>query len=108
MEYVIYCRRSSDDGSGKQEQSIPDQIDRCIKYANEHKIVIAQKLDNFSDFETEAELMAEDNDPDIKNRRIHQETRDLFIIKESESAKKPSKRKKRTKLIQYVKQGKIK
>lgn len=107
MEYIIYCRRSSDDGSGKQEQSIPDQIDRCVKYAKEHDITIAAKLDDFSGFETEAEISAEDNDSDIKNRRICQETRNLFIVKESKSAKEPWKREKWKKLIQYVKQGKV-
>lgn len=107
MEYVIYCRRSSDDGSGKQEQSIPDQIDRCIKFAKDNNIKIALKPDNFSDFETEADLKAEDNDSDLKNRKVCQETRHLFVIKESKSAKVPWKREKRKKLIQYIKQGKV-
>ncbi len=107
MEYVLYCRKSSDDGSGKQEQSIPDQIDRCIKRAKENGVTIAKKPEIFSDFETEAELLAEDNDSDIKNRKICQESRNLFIIKESQSAKVPWKRPKRKKLIQYIKQGKV-
>lgn len=107
MEYIIYARKSSDESSGKQEQSIADQIERCIKYAKDNSIKIAPKPDNFSDFETEADLITEDQDSDIKNKKIYQETRTLFVIKESKSAKKPWKREKRKKLIQYVKQGKV-
>ncbi len=107
MEYVIYCRRSSDDWSWKQEQSIPDQIDRCMKYAYENKITIALKPDNFSDFESKQDIINEDNDPDPRNREIYKTTRSLFIIKESKSAKAPGKREKWKKLIQKVKDWKI-
>jgi hypothetical protein len=34
MEYVIYCRKSTDDSSGQQTQSIPDQIRKCVDYAH--------------------------------------------------------------------------
>jgi hypothetical protein len=33
IEYVIYCRKSSDESSGNQKQSIPDQIKACLTYA---------------------------------------------------------------------------
>jgi DNA invertase Pin-like site-specific DNA recombinase len=34
MEYVIYCRKSTDETSELQKQSIPDQIRICLDYAN--------------------------------------------------------------------------
>jgi hypothetical protein len=33
IEYVIYCRKSTDETSEHQKQSIPDQIKACINYA---------------------------------------------------------------------------
>jgi len=33
IEYVIYCRKSTDESSDNQKQSIPDQIKTCIEYA---------------------------------------------------------------------------
>ena len=89
IEYVIYCRKSTDDSSGMQTQSIPDQIKKCIKYAKDNKLKIMKKPDDFSDFETEKELLKEDAETDIENKRIYQGTRDLFIIKEQKSGKIP-------------------
>lgn len=103
MQYVIYCRRSSDEKSEKQTQSIPDQIKRCMEYAKANDFEIMEKPTDFSEFETEAELLIEDNDNDINNRRIYQETRNLFIVKESHTAKAPYKRKKWRKLVDYMK-----
>jgi hypothetical protein len=36
IEYVIYCRKSTDESSGRQTQSIPDQIEKCMKYAEDN------------------------------------------------------------------------
>lgn len=107
MQYVIYCRRSSDEKSEKQTQSIPDQIKRCIEYAQNNGLEIAHKPTDFSEFETPEELLAEDNDSDLNNRKTYHETRHLFIIKESKTGKVPGVRKKRRKLISYIRQGKV-
>ena len=107
MQYVIYCRRSSDERSEKQTQSIPDQIKRCMEYAKNNGLEIAHKPTDFSEFETPEELLAEDNDSDLNNRKTYQDTRHLFIIKESKTWKTPGVRKKRRKLISYIRQGKI-
>jgi len=107
MQYVIYCRRSSDEKSEKQTQSIPDQITRCLEYAKANNIEIMEKPLDFSDFETPEEIIAEENDNDLNNRRIYQNTRNLFIVKESYTAKIPHKRKKRRKLISYINKWKV-
>lgn len=106
-EYVIYCRRSSDESSNNQVQSIPDQIQACIEYANKEWLTIAKKPKDFSEFETQKELLKEDQEQDINSKRIYEKSSDLFIIKESKSAKKPRNRPKRTKLMKLVKSWKI-
>ncbi|MDR1988594.1 MAG: hypothetical protein LBQ24_07995 [Candidatus Peribacteria bacterium] len=85
IEYVIYCRKSTDETSDKQMQSIPDQIRACINYAKNENLVIKERPKDFSMFESELELYKEDNETDINNRRTYQETRNLFIIKEQET-----------------------
>ena len=47
------------------------------------------------------------NEKDLVSRKIYNDTDDLYIIKESHSAKKPNKRPKRKKLIKLIEQGKI-
>ena len=107
LEYVIYCRKSSDESSDNQKQSIPDQIKACIKYAENEGVKIKEKPSDFSMFENELDLEKEDKEEDIENRRIFQNTRNLFIIKEEETGKIPSKRKKWRKLISLIKKKKI-
>ena len=108
VEYAIYCRKSTDETSGKQAQSIPDQINACIKYARDNDMTIMEKPKNFSDFESESEIEKEDNDAEISNQRLYKETRNLFIIKEQESAKTPYIRKKWRKLMQRIEKWKVK
>jgi DNA invertase Pin-like site-specific DNA recombinase len=67
-----------------------------------------EKPKDFSDFETEADILKEDLDSDLFNRKVFQKTRNLFIVKESETAKIPYKRKKWRKLMQYIDKGKVK
>ena len=85
IEYVIYCRKSTDESSDNQKQSIPDQIRTCIDYANREKLNIQERPKDFSIFESEKDIYNEDNENDISNRRTFQETRNLFIIKEQET-----------------------
>lgn len=82
VEYVIYVRKSTEDTSWeRQAQSIPDQIEACVKYAERNNLILKRKPAKF-EFETEEDLKIEDNDKDFKNRKIYQETRHLYIIKE--------------------------
>ncbi len=72
IEYVIYVRKSTEDNSGeRQAQSIPDQIERCVKFANDQGLTLKKKPEHF-EFETSEELRIEDNDKDLKSRRIYQ------------------------------------
>jgi len=103
MEYAIYVRKSSDESSEKQVQSIPDQIEKVIEYAEKQELTIMKKPDDFSDFETEEEIIKEDNTADLYNRRVFRDNRKYFIIKESKSAKVIGKRPKRKKLVEWIK-----
>jgi len=47
IEYVIYCRKSSDESSDNQKQSIPDQIQKCLEYAKREELTIKKKPKNF-------------------------------------------------------------
>lgn len=107
IKYIIYCRKSSDESSWKQAQSIPDQIQKCIEFAKKEKLTIMKKPENFSDFQSEKELHKEEHEKDIESRRIYKETYDLFIVKESKSAKKPWWRKKRMKIIELIEKWEI-
>ena len=107
IEYVIYCRKSSDESSDNQKQSIPDQIRACIDYANREWLKIKEKPEDFSMFESEAEIEKENKEPDILNNRTYQETRHLFIIKEEKTWKIPWAREKWKNLIRLVKKWKI-
>ena len=108
-EYVIYVRKSTEDNTWeRQAQSIPDQIKVCMAYAEAHKdeMVIKKKPLNF-EFETEEELMIEDKDKEPENRKIYQNTRQYYIIKERKSAKIPNNREKWKRLMQLVSEWEI-
>lgn len=107
IEYVIYCRKSTDETSELQKQSIPDQIRACIEYAKREWLTVKEKPKDFSSFESDYEIDKEDNESDIENRRTYNETRDLFIIKEQETAKIPWKRHKWRNLIKLIKKWQI-
>jgi len=108
IEYVIYCRRSSDEASNNQIQSIPDQIKCCVDYAKKEWLIIKKKPKDFSDFESAKDLLKEQNEKDINTRRIYEETKNYFIIKESKSAKIHNNRRKRSKLMKMVERWEIK
>jgi len=89
INYIIYCRKSTDESSDNQKQSIPDQIRACVSYAEREGLTIVSKPKDFSLFESESEVYKEDNEADLVNRKTFQDTRHLFIIKEQETAKVP-------------------
>lgn len=107
IEYVIYCRKSTDETSELQKQSIPDQIRACIEYAKREWLKIKEKPKDFSLFESDYEIDRENNEPDIENNRTYRETRSLFIIKEQETGKIPWKRHKWRNLIKLIKKWQI-
>ena len=90
----------------QQKQSIPDQINACIQYAENNNLSIAQKPSR-PWFETKIDIQKEDNEENhIAN--IYQESRNLYIIKEQKSAKEHGARPKWKKLIEEIKKWKIK
>ncbi|NUJ97482.1 recombinase family protein [Candidatus Gracilibacteria bacterium] len=107
IEYVIYCRKSSDETSDNQKQSIPDQIRACVDYAKREKLKIKEKPKDFSMFESEGEIDKENKEPDILNNRIFKDTRHLFIVKEEKTGKIPGAREKWKNIIKLVKKGQI-
>ena len=108
IEYVIYCRKSTDESSGRQAQSIPDQIEKCMKYAEDNWLTIRKRPSDFSVFESEKEIFDQDNDPERRNREIFQKYRWYFIVKEQQSWKVPYVRPKWRKLVSMINQWKIK
>lgn len=107
IEYVVYCRKSTDETSNKQSSSIPQQIEACVHYAEREGLKIRAKPENF-EFESDTEIIMEDNEKDLKDRRTYKEYRHLYIIRERKTAKDPGVREKWKKLIALVKSGKIK
>ena len=107
LEYVIYCRKSTDESSEHQKQSIPDQIRACMDYAKREWLTIAQKPKDFEVFETETEVYKEEYEADLSNRRVFEDTKHLFIVKEQETGKIPYKRKKWRKIIEMIQKWKI-
>jgi len=106
MEYIIYVRKSTDEFSEHQKQSIPDQIKKCVEYAKNNGLLIKEKNNEFKQFETKNDKILEEQDKD--NKDIYQKYNHLFIVKERESAKEPFKRPKWRKIIEWIKKWKIK
>jgi len=98
---VIYVRKSTDENSGKQTQSIPDQINACLRYAQNEKLRIKEKPKNFP-FESSEDLKKENSVAEKLNKKTYQDTRHLYIIKEEHSAKEPYGRPKFNKLMEMV------
>ncbi|HNG96818.1 MAG TPA: recombinase family protein [Candidatus Absconditabacterales bacterium] len=108
IEYVIYCRKSTDENKERQVQSIPDQMRECIEWARSEGLKIKERPADFTMFETEEEIRKQDNDSSTLSQEIYQKYRHLYVIKEQKTAKKPGVRTKRKNLIKLVKDGKIK
>lgn len=105
--YIVYCRKSSDESSEHQQRSIADQIDACIKYAESHWLKIKPKPKDFSVFETEEDIQKEDSETDSRLRKVYQNSRGLYIVKEEKSAKIAGKRKKWREIIKKIRKWEI-
>jgi len=106
MEYIIYVRKSTDENSEHQKQSIPDQIVKCVEYAQNNNLFIKIKNTDFKAFEWKNDMKIENTDDD--NIWVYKKFSHLFIVKERESAKEPYKRPKWRKIIEWIKKWKIK
>ena len=105
IEYIVYCRSSSDESADKQQSSIPQQIKACMEYAEKAGLAIAKKPDNF-EFEDKDDIFREDTN-DEWDREIYQKYRDYFIIKERKSAKVPKNREKWKIIVDRIRKWKI-
>lgn len=93
VEYVIYARKSTDDDVN-QKQSIPDQIRACMSYVERSKerwgkqIKIMKKNELYEKyFRNDLADVKEAKNLHISDKRYYEEIDDLFIIRESWSAK---------------------
>lgn len=109
VRYVIYCRKSSDEWSWQQQQSLLDQLKYCLQYAKNSQWTI--KL-------AESSYLMEEFIDDAHKRRVSQaktwyeqeilnSAEPYFYITEQVSAAKPHIRPKWKKLIQHVKRWDI-
>lgn len=101
-KYVIYCRKSTEENTDKQTQSIPDQLRACLDYAKRNDLELKEKDSFYDGFETPTEKELEFSKIEISDRQLYKENDHLFIIREMKSAKTPWCRPKRNKLIKLV------
>jgi DNA invertase Pin-like site-specific DNA recombinase len=108
VRYVIYCRKSRDEGSDWQKQSLLDQLQSCLNEAERKWLNLAQKselTDQYFRDDQYFRRVAECQSPHEKN--IIEKADWIFYIIEQASAKEPNNRPLRTQLIKLVKQWKI-
>jgi hypothetical protein len=86
VEFIIYCRRSSDESQSKQVQSIPRQINDCLRYIESNNFKIKNKPNDFTDFENEVEGLDWESE-EYKNVSV--DAKKMYIVRESYSAKRP-------------------
>lgn len=112
IEYIIYVRKSTDEKSWKQTQSIEDQIKACYNFAIVNNIKLMGKNSLFTHFDfKENEFIGvkkKTNTETIEDEALREKTKDLFIIEEQKSWKTPGIRKKWAKLISLIRTWKIK
>ncbi len=89
MEYIIYCRKSTDESADRQVQSIPDQMKECMEFAEKNGYIVSKKPKDFSFFETPDEIKKQNEDESAYSREIYKKYRSLFIVKEQKTAKEP-------------------
>ena len=109
VRYVIYCRKSRDEASSGQKQSLLDQLKACIDYKEQrsgiHFAHHNELTDEFFRDPSYHRRVAECQTP--YEKEILQKANWYFYVIEQASAKEPNNRPMRSKLIELVKKGKI-
>lgn len=105
MEYAIYVRKSSDEKTWKQVQSIPDQVMSCLSYAKGKDLKLKKRDHLFTPFQDKKSTRNMD-DPMYAETR--EEIEKYFIVTEDRSARTAWNRPKWADLVRLVKKKKIK
>lgn len=104
VEYAIYVRKSTEESSNKQVQSIPTQIIACLKYAENSGLKIMEMPEKHREFfESSKGRTTDASEENTIYKELMENNKHLFIISEQETGKEPYKRKKWRKLIELVK-----
>ncbi len=109
IKYVIYCRKSREESSDGQKQSLLDQLRSCLDYAEQKRLGLAyhnELTDEFFRDESFERWISECKGS--YEQSILERADGLFYVVEQKSAKTPDNRPLRSKLISLVKRGKIK
>lgn len=108
VEYAIYVRKSTEESSNKQVQSIPTQIIACLKYAENSGLKIMEMPEKHREFfESSKGRTTDASEENTIYKELMENNKHLFIISEQETGKEPYKRKKWRKLIELVKDWKV-
>jgi DNA invertase Pin-like site-specific DNA recombinase len=109
IEYVIYCRKSREESSQWQKQSLVDQLHSCIQYATSKWIQLAKENELTVEYFRNDEFTRwMESNSNAYEMEIMDKAKWLFYIIEQKSAKKPNNRPLRKQLIKLVKAWKIK
>jgi hypothetical protein len=85
VEYIIYCRKSTEESTDKQTQSIPDQIRYCMDYAEKNHLKLKARPKDFSMFETPLETAKMDSCEVLSDREQYKRAKPYFVVKEEKS-----------------------
>lgn len=109
IEYIVYCRKSSEESSKGQEQSILDQLNACIDHAHRVWLKLAEKNEIFNNHFNDNSFAKRKNKQTNKYEKdILTKAENVFYVVEEKSAKELNNRTKRNTLIKLVKAWKIK
>ncbi|MBF0379882.1 MAG: recombinase family protein [Magnetococcales bacterium] len=108
-DFAIYARKSNDEGSGKQAESIPQQLEVCFKFAENHNLPLAPRpeYDPYDESIIGQITDAFRGNPERAQRIIALYVKH-WIISEQKSAKVPYRRERWSQLVEKIKRGKIK
>ncbi len=108
VRYIIYCRKSREESSDGQKQSLLDQLNACINYADQKGIKVAHHSEITDEFFRGDDYHRWISECDWQyEKSVLERASWLFYVVEQKSAKIPNNRPQWSKLIDLVKKGKI-
>lgn len=104
IKYVIYCRKSREESSDGQKQSLLDQLRSCLDYAEQKKLSVAHHNELTDEFFRDESFQRWNSEcKGSYEQSILERAKGLFYVVEQKSAKTPNNRPLRSKLISLVK-----